>query len=60
MFYQIKQGVERTYTCVLSRRLLRQVHGLRNRCTFALANGLAFPKQLTVLLSKHEGPISSL
>ena len=41
MFYQMKQGVKRTHTCVLYRRLSRQVHGLSNRCTFALANGLA-------------------
>ena len=41
MFYQTKQGVKRTDTSVLSRRLSRQVHGLSNRCTFALANGLA-------------------
>ena len=41
IFYQMKQGVKRTDTCVLSRRLSRQVHGLSNRCKFALANGLA-------------------
>ena len=29
------------HTSVLSRRLLKQMHSLRNRCTFALANGLA-------------------
>ena len=41
MFYKIKQGIERIDTCFLSRRLLQQVHGLSNRCTFALANSLA-------------------
>ena len=41
MFYQIKQGIEITDTCVLSRRLSRQVHSLSNRFAFALANGLA-------------------
>ena len=41
MFYKIHQGIERTHTCVLSRRISQQVHGLSNRCTFALANGLA-------------------
>ena len=41
MFYQIKQGMKRTDTCVLSRKLSRQVHGLINCCKFALANSLA-------------------
>ena len=41
MFYQTKQGIKITDTCALSRRLSRQVHGLSNRCTFALANCLA-------------------
>ena len=40
-FYQTKQVIKRTDTCVLSRRLSRQVHGLNNRCMFALANGFA-------------------
>ena len=41
LFYKIHQGIEITHTCVPSIRLLRQVHGSSNRCTFALANGLA-------------------
>ena len=39
LFYKIHQVIERTHTCVPSRILSRQVHGLSNCCTFALANG---------------------
>ena len=41
MFCKIHQGIERTHTCFSSRIFSQQVHGLRNRCTFALANSLA-------------------
>ena len=40
LFTKYHQDIKTTHTC-LSRLFLKQVHGLSNRCAFALENGLA-------------------